>query len=56
MYNCIQLRRRLQDAAHSGRLYPIQLEFLNPGILFVSDSCVFFEQHAMGRHVNSTYL
>ena len=56
MYNCIQLRRRLQDAAHSGRLYPIKLEFFDPRIFLISDGRVFLEQHTVNRHINCSDL
>ena len=56
MYNCIQSNRRLQYTAHGGGLYAIQLEFLYPRILLISDGRIFFKQHAVQRHVNRSDL
>ena len=56
MYNCIQSSRRLPDTAYSGRLYPIQLKFLDPRILFISDGRIFLEKHTVNRYINCSDL
>ncbi len=56
MYNCIQSRRRLPDAADCSRLYTIKLKFLDPRIFLISDGRVFFEQHTVDRYINSSDL
>ena len=56
MYNCIQLYRRLPDAAHGSRLYAIKFKLLYPRIYLISDGCVLLKQHPVNRHVNSPYL
>ena len=45
----------MPDAADRGRLYAVELEFLNPRVLLVPYGSVLFEQHTVDRHVNSAY-
>ena len=56
MYNCIQLYRRLPDAAPGCRRYAIKFKLLYPRIYLISDGCVLLKQHPVNRHVNSPYL